>query len=24
MSLVDSDINWHDGILVDIQLAGFA
>ena len=24
MLLVDSDINWHDGVLVDIQLAGFA
>jgi hypothetical protein len=24
MPLVDSDINWHDGVLVDIQLAGFA
>ena len=24
MSLVDSDIDWHDGVLVDIKLSGFA
>jgi hypothetical protein len=24
MSVVDSDIDWHDGVLVDIRLSGFA
>ncbi|MCA6118236.1 hypothetical protein J6524_25655 [Bradyrhizobium sp. WSM 1738] len=24
MSVVDSDIDWHDGILVDIRLSGLA
>jgi hypothetical protein len=24
MSVVDSDIDWHDGVLVDIKLSGFA
>ena len=24
MSVVNSDISWHDGILVDIRLSGFA
>ena len=24
VSLVDSDIQWHDGVLVDIQLTGLA